>query len=120
MSDSLNSRQRLTALRLACIASLSFIGACAEEKAPLGPTLELTIAPLNLPGLGFACYDVKVETASGTVWSRGNPQLTKLGHDQTASPDGALAATSPADTDTICSDRFGNIQGGRSHLYRHL
>jgi hypothetical protein len=75
------------------------LGACIEsepERVPSGPGLEVKVAPLNLPGIGFGCYDVEVRNGLGQpVWSRGD-----------------TAISFPTDTTTLCSTRFGNGPGG--------
>ena len=73
--------------------------ACADGAGPSGtsgPSLAIEVAPLDLPGVGFACYDLAVENGLGQpVWSRGNPALAF-----------------PGDTATLCSTAFGNGPGG--------
>jgi len=85
-----------------------------EAPAPSGSPsgLQIAIAPLNLPGIGVACYDLAVTSAEGVVWVKGDSTLTRLGHVQADEPDATLAIAVPADTDTVCSDRFGNGLGG--------
>ncbi len=86
--------------------------ACATDVPTPRSRLGLTVAPLSLPGIGVACYDLRIVTASDTVWSRGLSSTTLLGHDQTAfaTPLGPVVAA--ADTTTICSDRYGSGPGG--------
>jgi len=74
--------------------------------------VEIVVAPLNLPGIGVACYDVQVSTANDVVWSKGDPARTLLGHHQPAAPNALLPAAPPGDATTICSDRYGNGAGG--------
>jgi len=67
------------------------------ETAMQPPTgkLALTVAPLGLTGVDVACYDLSVSNGSDVVWSRG-----------------VRDARWPADTTTLCSDRYGNGAGG--------
>ena len=61
-----------------CLMALSTVpllaGACADaESEPRG--LELAVAPLQLDGIGQACYDIRVSNLTNgtgqTVWSKG-------------------------------------------------
>ncbi len=72
-------------------------GACVEhDRGPRGQ-LALAVAPLELEGIGNACYDVAVRSAADElVWSRGDPALS----------------ASDGDTGALCSDQFGNAGGG--------
>ncbi len=66
------------------------------ETAPQGPSIEVKVAPLTLPGLGDACYDVEVRNgAEDIVWARGD-----------------FALDHPADPTTLCARQFGNASGG--------
>jgi len=71
--------------------------ACGEQAGPAGPAgpgITISVAPLTLPGLSRACYDIAVVNALGeTVVSRGDPTVSD-----------------PASA--LCSDRFGNGAGG--------
>lgn len=92
---------RASTLHLAlCCASLA---ACGASGDPPGRTLEVAIAPLALPNIGEACYDLAIHNGPGAtgelVWARGEP-----GH-QTGD---ALVG----DSDAVCSGRFGNAAGG--------
>jgi hypothetical protein len=64
------------------------------SEAPRG--FQIAVAPLNLPGIGDACYDLRVSGATGTVWSEGNPSVEK----------------SAGDAETICASNYGNATGG--------
>ncbi len=77
------------------------LSACAAETATGvgGPTVTVNIAPLDLPGLDLACYDLRVDngaTPAETVIARGDPGLR----------------LDEGDSDTLCSTRFGNGAGG--------
>ncbi len=86
--------------------NLRFVLACATGLAPLscgsrapdatGPSLALSIAPLQLAGIDYACYDLRIDGPAGPVWSAGDPTRAYV--------DG--------DTDTLCSWRYGNGAGG--------
>ena len=89
-----------------CLA-LAAGSACLGSSEPGGPKLAVDIAALTLTGPDNVCYDLLVENADGPVWSKGNPLLTLLGADQTGG-----TVTGAADTDTICSTRYGNSDGG--------
>ncbi len=73
---------------------VSFFAACAERVG--GPTFELNVSPLSLPGVDFACYDVAITTPDGPVVRLGDPALAYV--------DG--------DTRALCSSRFGSGAGG--------
>jgi len=78
-------------------ASLLLAG-CADDPAaaPAGAGIEVQVAPLQLTGIGYACYDVAVFNGIGQpVWSAGDP-----------------AVAHPTDRSTLCSTRFGNGPGG--------
>ncbi len=83
--------------RLAGLVALTGLGACGETPLSSGaPHLEIKVAPLDLPGIAFACYDVTVlNGALDPVWQRGDPALSY-----------------PSDPTTLCSTRFGNGAGG--------
>jgi len=86
-----------TPLRLVFTLSTltSLAGGCLENQDVSPRGLQIAVAPLSLPGIGFACYDLRVQNdLEQTVWSRGT------------------AATFPTDTTTVCSSSFGNTEGG--------
>ncbi|MFO0749959.1 MAG: hypothetical protein U1F43_30465 [Myxococcota bacterium] len=92
-------RSILTASSLAwCLLACS-----GDDAEPAEPRIELRVAPLSLSGIGFACFDVRVDNGAGPVWSRGDPALTRFGADQTGG-----ANTGAPDLDALCSDAFGN------------
>ncbi|MCC6620923.1 MAG: hypothetical protein IT385_06695, partial [Deltaproteobacteria bacterium] len=93
------------ALLLTCTSLILACGDRGESRD--GPSVEVRVAPLQLPGIGFACFDLRVQNATATVWSRGNPALTRLGADQT----GGVTTGAP-DTRTVCSDDYGSGAGG--------
>ena len=81
--------------------------ACRQaEQRPAGARLALRVAPLSLPGIGVACYDVRVTNAAAgageTVWARGDPTRPWRDDD---------AGTADDDT-TLCSNQWGNSAGG--------
>ena len=92
--------------------------ACADSSAPSGDRFALQVAPLDLPEVGFACYDLAVHNAGGgvgdVVWRRGDPARTRLGQDQGVDPRELDNVANPelADQGTVCSDDFGNGAGG--------
>ncbi|HRE88767.1 MAG TPA: hypothetical protein PK095_06450, partial [Myxococcota bacterium] len=75
------------------------IVACQAERTVPTASLEVDVAPLALPGIGKACYDLRVTNAAAgagdVVWERGTPNTV--------------------DADAICSDRFG-ASGGISYV----
>jgi hypothetical protein len=83
------------------VTSALLLGACAELSEPSAGSegLQVSIAPLTLPGLSKVCYDLRVTNAAdgggSTVFSKGNAAL-----------DGS------ADSDSLCSSQFGNGSGG--------
>ena len=79
-----------------CSASLGTLGAgCLETPAATSSPLTVLVAPLTLPNISFACYDLRVQNdLEQTVWSLG-----------TVDP-------SPTDTTTVCSNQYGNSAGG--------
>jgi len=87
--------------RLALAALLPFMTiACSKSDTPAaregGPGIEVKVAPLTLPGIARACYDVLVQNGLGeTVWARG-----------------VFGQQWPEDTTTLCSTQFGNGAGG--------
>jgi hypothetical protein len=96
-----------------CIAGAA-LGACAEGGAePEVRGIEITVAPLSLPGIGGACYDIEVSNGTSVVWSLGDPAFTKLGANQALNngPLDVLVAANEDDT-TVCSGQFGNGAGG--------
>jgi len=59
--------------------------ACSDSNQTSGPSLEVNVSPLSLPGISEACYGINVNNGTGDlVWSR-----TK-----------------------VCSGQFGNGAGG--------
>lgn len=106
-------------LRLLALCSVPLVGACADEGVVGldGPAVEIEVAPLTLPGIGAACYDVTVYNAPGgaagggqIVWSKGQGPGHSNGIDaQPATADDALLV---ADNDAICSTQYGNNGGG--------
>lgn len=78
---------------LTCVAAL----AACQSSGSSGPELGVEVAPLALPGVGNACYDIEVRNDLGElVWARGDRA-------KTADVD---------DTSALCSRRFGNGPGG--------
>jgi hypothetical protein len=108
---------RRTALFVPSVIALAACAGSADVPAP-ADGLAIAIAPLSLPGIGFACYDFRVNNGPGgtgdVVWKKGDPNLTRLGQNQNADP--GNTATNPlvpgsADGETICSNNFGNGPG---------
>ncbi len=71
------------------------IAACSErtDRAPLGLSIE--VAPLELEGIAFACYDLQVTGPAGPVVTLGTPGVAWTDGD-----------------DAICSWQYGNAAGG--------
>jgi len=92
---------------------LASAGCISEQPAGNPQGFKIVVAPLSLAVIGVACYDLAVTTDTDTVWSKGVPAFTTLGHDQTQPPDPSLAVVpANADGDTVCSDQYGNSAGG--------
>ena len=100
------------------------IAAC-DEGAPsseyTGPAIEIAVAPLTLPGITNAAYDIQVQSRTGaagsatrqTVWSKGDPTKTLIGANQAAAngPSDTLVPGN-ADSGTVTSAQYGNTEGG--------
>ncbi len=89
--------------------AIGLAGCDAEKTAEDTRGLKLTVAPLNLAGIDFACYDILVENQGPTykVVGDGN-DVVVLGDPTTQ----AFESGEPADTAAICSDDYGNADGG--------
>ena len=71
------------------------LSACGEQpvEAPTGPGLSIEVAPLSLPGIVEATYELTVKSAGGeVVWTRGPIASTRYGDGQ-----GALTYVGPCD-----------------------
>jgi hypothetical protein len=101
---------------LLAVAALPPLSACSTDASPGSPGhgLKLSVAPLSLPAVDFACYDVEVSNGAAVVWSKGAPTRTRLGQDQTQTRAAVINPPNPGaeDVDTLCSDRFGSGAGG--------
>ncbi len=88
--------------RIGLAFALFGAAACSDSTPTPGTAdgLTIAIAPLDLPAVGKVCYDLRVKNAiaagGDTVWSRGTPGLNG----------------GTPDPDAVCSDRFGNTEGG--------
>ena len=91
-------------IALALVGLGSALSACARTEVPAPRGLSIEVAPLDLPGIGDACFDLRVTNAtSGTgdlVWARGTP--------------GKNGGT--PDTNAICSDLFGDGAGDVTYI----
>src|SRR5262245_38300584 len=81
---------------VALSASWSACGSNEKAPAPGDGEVTISVAPYSLPGVGFVCYDMAVTTKTDTVWTKGDPWVS----------------FAQEDTETICSDEFGNNVGG--------
>ncbi len=73
-------------VRLLALSSIFVLGACADQiPGTSGPSVEISVAPLNLPGASDVCYGIYIQNGSG--------QLVE-----------ALT--------NICSTQYGNDEGG--------
>jgi len=100
-------------MRLRLVRTIGFASvlagfvACADGGGPAEDArgLKLTVAPLNLAGIDYACYDFLVENAGAAYKAvgGGNDVLVK-GNPLTTGGDAASGA--------ICSNRYGNDGGG--------
>src|SRR5689334_20305823 len=71
---------------LALASAWALVG-CTDTSAPRSADhLAVSVAPLSLPGIGFACYDIAVTSTGETVWTQGLPDTTLLGADQDDAP----------------------------------
>jgi hypothetical protein len=88
--------------------AIPMIAGCVQgESSPPGTgRLELSVAPLNLPNVDEACYDLKVTRGSGfeaeNVWGKGS--FTSNGAK-------SGSTTERADEDTLCSGQYGGAAG---------
>ncbi len=89
--------------------ALLILAACqaGEPGHPGKSGVEIHVAPLVLPGVARACYDLAIATFDDVVWTRGDPLRTRAGRSQL---DRVTVAS--ADGETVCSDVFGNASGG--------
>ena len=77
------------------------LAACDDSGgSPAGTGLQIDVAPLTFPGISRVCFDLRVTNAAGgggqVVWSQG-----AVGQ-----------RFGSGDTGAICSDQFGNSDGG--------
>jgi hypothetical protein len=95
--------------RVLALAVLPAIGACADgssdSPARTGAAVEVAVAPLSLPGIDLACYDLLIENGQGTTLGApgGGNDVVMLGN---------TAVAYPADAETVCSTTYGNGAGG--------
>ncbi len=92
------------------LVALAGFGACSDggnttTDAP-GKKIELAVAPLSLPGIDDACYNVRVTAGTNTVWEQGaigsaSPATSVAGDLASAKANGAL-----------CASTYGNRSGG--------
>jgi len=77
--------------------ALSGLG-CSQEpgSGAEGAHVSVSVAPLDGSGIGVACFDLQVYTASGLLWKKGDSTTSYLDYDE----------------DTVCSDQFGTAGGG--------
>ncbi len=79
---------------------LAFSGCMEGDAGTTGSRLELSVAPLTLPGIDKVCYDLRVTDGATKndpiVWAKGSPGLNG----------GA------GDSGALCSSGFGNGTGG--------
>lgn len=101
--------KRTLTLSLAGLAT----AACADQPIEGVRGIQIAVAPLSLPGIGEACYDIQVNNGTDIVWSLGDPDYTKLGANQADNngPGDTLVSANEDDT-TVCSGQFGNTTGG--------
>lgn len=108
MRDATRRRGRQSGWRRSALSLLAALSACGTEPGAVDTeaNLALSVAPLTLEDIGFACYDLEVIAITGTVptvttetvWRRGDPLVNR------ATDAGVFAG----DTDTVCSNVFGN------------
>jgi len=85
--------------------AIGLAGCDAEKTTPEARGLEIAVAPLNLEGIDYACYDILVENQGTTYKVAGDDNdVVVLGDSTTSQEDG--------DTNSICSDDYGNAAGG--------
>lgn len=86
---------KLMRLSVLIVVGATFIG-CGGTNRPTGPSFKLTVAPLSLTGIDYACYDIAVTGPAGPVVSFGQQGTSWL----------------EGDAGTICSWQYGNLAGG--------
>ncbi len=106
------SKSAITVLASLALPGLLVLSGCSSQSARAPRGVTITVAPLALPGIGGACYDLEVSNGTDVVWSQGVPTRTALGASQ-ALDNGPLDALDQAqDGTTICSGKYGNGRGG--------
>lgn len=106
-------------LRVIALASLPAFGACADVASPTQEPqgLKIAVAPLQLTGIGDACYNILVENNAGGTTDNTDPQnpiYTPLPFSQTGASagDGNDVVRLVAANGAICSSLYGNGTGG--------
>jgi hypothetical protein len=95
-------------MKLRMIMGIGAVGAiglagCDAEKTVAEPQgLKIAVAPLNLAGIGYACYDILVENQGAAYKTVGG------GNDVVSLGDPLVAG----DAGAICSNDYGNGSGG--------
>lgn len=108
-----HSRSRMWCRALLWAGLIVSVEACQSGEGQVPPDeakLAISVAPLNLEQIGFACYDLEVlaiqslspTVVTETVWRRGDFFSNR------ADEAGAFAG----DSDTLCSNVFGNGPAG--------
>jgi hypothetical protein len=80
--------------------AFALMASCVQYPDATGPSVQIAVAPLTLPGVGRVCYDLRVTDGplktDPIIWAQGTPGLN-----------GGLG-----DADAVCSNAFGNGTGG--------
>ena len=96
-------------LRVIALASIPVFGACAEDvSGPTGPGVKIAVAPLQLTGIGDACYDIQIDNATGNVVTLTNICASQYGNN--AGGDITYVAPCDASSDSNTGDGFEGVQ----------
>lgn len=106
------SRNRISVLAGLAVPGLLAFSGCSSNSASEPHGVKIAVAPLSLPGIGGACYDLEVSNGTSVVWSKGVPTRTLLGASQALDNGPLDALDQGADSATICSGDYGNGRGG--------
>lgn len=106
------SKFAMTVLAGLAVPGLLAVSGCSSQSTRDPRGVKISVAPLALPGIGGACYDLQVSNGSDVVWSQGAPARTALGAAQALDNGPADTLDQGSDDTTICSGEYGNGRGG--------
>ena len=84
---------RTSPSRLVGLCCIALASGCLAEAPPAGPSVAITVAPLELPGITDASWRLTVSTAAGPVWTR---EVSSRSYGDGA---GSLSYVGPCDAD---------------------